>query len=181
MRLPRLLAVVPVLALTLTACGSDPGTELRDDVESVTLAANDGDADAVRAAVEDLLSTIRAQVASRELPREEAERLRAIALRIAQNAALLDPEPTPSPTPEPEPTQEPEPVEEPTPTPTPEPSEEPEPTEEPTPTQEPEESDEPIIEVSPAVGESPSPSPSSADASKGSGKPLKSSPSPTPA
>ena len=133
----RLLA--PALALVLTACaGGDPVAERREAVADVTDAANAGDADALREAVEDLLSVLRAQVASRELDRAEADRLRLIAERIVANADLVEPvqEPSPVPTveePSPEPTEEPspEPTEEPSPEPTEEEEEpEPEPTEE---------------------------------------------------
>lgn len=156
----RALLLAPVAALVLTGCSTaDPQAELRGDVESVTLAANDGDAGGVRDAVEELLSTIRRQVVANELSREKGEALRAIALRIAENAGLLDPEPSPSPTEEPSPTEAASPTEEPSPTeessPTPEPSPTEElPVEEPSPTEEPS----PILEISPAsTGSSPSP------------------------
>ncbi len=157
----RALWLVPVLALALTACGGEPKAELRGDVESVTLAANDGDAEGVRDAVEDLLSTIRRQVANNELARDEGERLRAIALRIAESADLLDPEPTPSPTPVEE-TEEPEPTQEPSPTPEPEPTQEPSPTPEPVETAEPAPTEEPLIEITPAGDGQSSPSPAQA-------------------
>ncbi len=149
----RALWLVPALALTLTACSGAPSDELRGDVEAVTLAANDGSAQGVRDAVQELLSTLRAQVASGELDRTKAERLRELALRIEKSAVLLeDVEPSPAPaapSPEPEPTREPEPTPEPEPT-----EEEPEPTAEPEPEPEPE----PTLDVVvPPVEQSPTP------------------------
>ena len=158
--------VVPVAvgSLVLTGCSGEPRAQLRGDVEAITLAANDRDADAVREEVEDLLSTIRSQIASGELDRAEGERLRTIALRIAEGAALLEPEQAPSPSPSPEETEE-----EPTPSPSPEPSEEDSPSPEPSPSptpeeteEEPEESPEPVIEISPVTSEEESASPAAA-------------------
>ncbi|MCW2681064.1 MAG: hypothetical protein JWM62_2465 [Frankiales bacterium] len=153
----RALWLVPALAVTLTACSGSPQDELRADVQAVTLAANDGSAPALRDAVEELLATIRAQIGSNELDRAEGDRLRAIALRIQEQAALLE-QPSPSPTPEPtEEEPEPEPTEE---EPEPEPTQEepePEPTEEepePEPTEE-EPEPEPSVEVVVPIQESP--------------------------
>lgn len=160
----RPLWLVPALALALTGCSTvDPRAELRGAVESITLAANDGDADAVRDAVEELLSTIRRQVVENDLSREEGEALRAIALRVAENAGLLDPVPSPSPTEE-EPTEEPSPTAEPSPTEEPSPSPEPSPTEEPSPSEEPSPEPSPILEISPAGSQSSS-SPAAAQSS----------------
>lgn len=155
------LVPVAVGSLVLTGCSGEPRSQLRGDVEAITLAANDRDADAVRQEVEDLLSTIRSQIASGDLDRAEGERLRAIALRIAEGAALLDPEPSPSP--EPTPSEEEEPSPSPEPTPEESPTPEPEPSPEPTPEEDEdeEESPEPILDLSPAAGE-PSPSPAAA-------------------
>ncbi len=147
--------LVPVLALTLTGCGADPQSALRADVEAVTDAANAGSAAGVRDAVEELLSTIRAQVASRDLDRAEGERLRTIALRIEQEAALLEPT-APSPSPVEQDTEEPAPEPEPSPE-----EEEPEPSpspveEEPEPSPQVEEPDPAPSEVElPPVEESP--------------------------
>ena len=169
------LWLVPVAALVLTGCSAEPRAELRSDVEAITLAANDRDADAVREEVEDLLSTIRSQIGSGELDRAEGERLRAIALRIAEQAVVLEPEPSPSPSPSPteeSPSPSPSPTEE---SPSPEPSpteEEPEESPEPEPTEEPS----PLLEISPAAGE-PSPSPSEAASKK---KAAAQSPEPSP-
>ena len=155
----RALWLAPALALALAGCSSgDPQDELRADVEAVTRAANDGSAQGVRDAVEELLATIRSQVASRDLDRAEGDRLREIALRIEQEAALLeDAPPSPVPTveeqePEPEVTEEEEPEPEPT-----EEEPEPEPTQEepePEPTQE-EPEPEQTVEVEVPVEESP--------------------------
>jgi outer membrane biosynthesis protein TonB len=154
----RALWLVPALALTLTACGAEPREELRGDVEAVTLAANDRDPDAVRQAVQDLLSTIRAQVGSGDLDGQKGDRLRQLAERIAKNADALTPAATPTPTPTPEKSEPPppEPTPEPSPTPSPEP-EEPEQTQEPSPppkTQEPPPPS-PVVEIFP--DESPTP------------------------
>ena len=59
----RLLAL-PLGLLLLTGCASSPEAEVREDVRAVLAAANDEDADAVRTAVDDLLSTLRTQVGS---------------------------------------------------------------------------------------------------------------------
>lgn len=153
----RALWLVPALALTLTACGSNPASELRADVEAVTLAANDRSAAGVRDAVDELLATIRAQVASNELDRAEGERLRAIALRIAEQAGLLEPSPSPSPveeqTEEPSPEPEPSP-EEPSPEPEPSPEEEEE-EPEPSPQEQEPEPEQSVEVVVPPVEESP--------------------------
>lgn len=142
----RSLWLVPVLALTLTACGADPVADRRANVAAVIAAANDGDAAGLRDEVSRLRATIRAQVASGELDRAEGERLNAIALRVLELAGLLEQAPPPSPTPqeeEPEPTPTPE-EEEPEPSPTPQ---EEEPEEEPPAEEEPEE--EPTLEPAP--------------------------------
>lgn len=146
----RALWLVPALALTLTACGASPVEQRRGDVEAVIEAANAGDAAGLRAAVGDLRSTIRAQVASNDLDRAEGERLNAIALRLLENAGLLEaaaPSPAPTVEEEPEPTQEPE----------PEPTEEPEPEPEPTEAEEPDPEPEPeqTFEIEPFPEESP--------------------------
>ena len=170
------LWLVPVAALVLTGCSAEPRAELRSDVEAITLAANDRDADALREEVEDLLSTIRSQIGSGELDRAEGERLRVIALRIADQAGLLEPEPSPEPSPSPteeSPSPSPSPTEE---SPSPEPSpteEEPEESPEPEPT---EEEPSPLLEISPA-GDEPSPSPSEAGSKK---KAAAQSPEPSP-
>lgn len=128
----RRLLLLPALALALTACSSSPESTLRGDVEDVIAAANSNDGEGVRLAVDDLLGTIREQVANNELDDQDAARLRELALAVQQNAGLLDPAaPSPSPTPsEQEPSEEPSPTpsEEPSPTPSEEPS--PSPTEE---------------------------------------------------
>lgn len=165
----RRLWLVPALALVLAGCGSDdPRAQLRGEVADVTSAANLGDPDALREEVEELLALVRRQVTDRKLSLEEGESLRAIALRIAENADLVAPEPAPSPAEEePSPEPSPSPSPEPSPSPSPEPSPEPEPSEEPEeePSEEPEEEEEPILEITPAAM-----SPSSA--------PAESSPSP---
>ena len=149
----RRLLVLPVALVLLTGCASSPEAEVREGVRDVLAAANDQDADAVRTAVDDLLSTLRTQVGSGDLTDAEAAPVRDAALAIRDSAADLEVEPAPSPTPTPEPTPEqtesPTPTPEPTPeqtespTPTPEPTpEEPEPTEPP----ETEEPDEPEVE-----------------------------------
>lgn len=156
----RRLWLVPALVLVLAGCGSDdPRAQLRGEVADVTSAANLGDPDALREEVEELLALVRRQVTDRKLSLEEGESLRAIALRIAENADLVAPEPAPSPSEEePSPEPSPSPSPEPSPSPSPEPSPEPEPSEEP-------EEEEPILEITPAAM-----SPSSA--------PAESSPSP---
>lgn len=155
----RPLWLTPALALVLASCSSgSPEAELRADVEAVTLAANDGSAEGVRDAVEELLATIRTQVASNELDRAEGERLRAIALRVQEQAGLLE-EPEPSPSPVEQETEEPSPEPEPSPTEEEEPSPEPEPSpevEEPEPSPEVEAPDpEPSEVLPPPIEESP--------------------------
>lgn len=143
-----------VLTLTLTACGGgDPRAELRGDVEAVTLAANGGNPDGVRTAVQDLLDTIRRQVTARELDPGQGKRLEAIALRIRENADLAAPSPSPEPSPtqQESPSPEPPPSPSPEPSPSPSPSPSPEPSEEPAPSEQPQESPPPVIEVSPML------------------------------
>ena len=155
----RALWLAPVLALTLTACSGEPRDELREDVEAVTVAANGGSAASVRSAVEELLSTLRSQVASGDLDPQEAARLRTLAERIAKNAGVLEPTQAPSPLPTEEEEPEPEPTEEEEPEPEPTEEEEPEPTKEPEPEPTEEEPEpEPTIEVElPPVEETPTP------------------------
>ena len=87
----RPLAAAAVLALGLTGCASqDPAEELRSDVRALTLAANDGDGDAVRDAVDDLLATVRAQVASQELAVDKGQRISALAQAVAAEADTID-------------------------------------------------------------------------------------------
>ena len=132
----RLLAL-PLGLLLLTGCASDPQAEVREDVRAVLAAANDEDADAVRTAVDDLLSTLREQVGSQELTEAQAKPVRDAAIAVRESLAELEEvEETPTPTPTPEESESPEPAPEPTPTPTPTP--EPEPTEEPEETEPPE-------------------------------------------
>ena len=137
----RLLAA-PLALLLLTACASSPEAEVRGGVRDVIAAANDQDADAVRAAVDDLLSTLRTQVGSGDLTDAEAAPVRDAALAIRDSVAELEVEETPSPTPTPEQTESPTP----TPEPTPEQTESPTPTPEPTP-EEPEETEPPETEA----------------------------------
>jgi outer membrane biosynthesis protein TonB len=176
----RRLWLAPALALVLAGCGSDdPRSQLRDEVADITSAANIGSPEGIREQVEELLATVRRQVTNRELSLEEGERIQTIALRIAQNADLVAPEPSPSPDPSPEPEPSPEPSPEPEPSEEPSPS--PEPSQEPSPEPEPEpsEEEEPILEISPAATEpspQPEPSPTAAQAQRASGP----SPSPRP-
>ena len=169
----RRLLLAPALALVLTACaGGDPVDERRSAVADVTDAANAGDAEGVLDAVEDLLSVLRRQVASGDLDRAEADRLRVLAERVAANAALVEPAPAPSPEPTEEPS--PEPTEE---EPSPEPTEEepsPEPTEEEEPSPEPTEEEEPPVVVTVPPAE---PSPTAAQVTPAAQRPA--SPSPT--
>ena len=140
----RLLAL-PLGLLLLTGCATDPQAEVREDVRAVLAAANDEDADAVRTAVDDLLSTLREQVGSQELTEAQAKPVRDAAIAVRESLAELEEvEETPTPTPEESesPTPEPEPTPSPTPTPEPEPTEEPEETEPPE-TEEPEETEAP--------------------------------------
>jgi outer membrane biosynthesis protein TonB len=116
---------VPLALLLLTGCASSPEAEVREGVRDVIAAANDQDADAVRGAVDDLLSTLRTQVGSGELTDAEAAPVRDAALAIRDSVAGLEVEQTPSPTPTPEETESPTP----TPEPTPEPPEQTEPPE----------------------------------------------------
>lgn len=170
----RRLLLLPVLALALTACAADPEATLRGDVEDVVLAANSNDADGVRDAVDDLLSTIREQVGSGELPPQRGRELRELALAVQASAGALDPEPSPEPSPstEPSPSEEPSPSPEPSPSEEPSPSPEPSPSEEPSPEPSPEESDEPSItdplSPSPAAAQS---SPAAAQSSPAAASP----------
>jgi hypothetical protein len=136
------LLVLPLGLLLLAGCASSPEAEVREDVRAVLAAANDEDADAVRGAVDDLLSTLRAQVGSGDLTDAEATPVREAALAIRDSVAELEVEETPSPTPSPTP----EPTEEPTPSPTPSPTPTPTPTPTPEPTEEPEQTEPPETE-----------------------------------
>ena len=98
----RRLLVLPVALVLLTGCASSPEAEVREGVRDVLAAANDQDADAVRTAVDDLLSTLRTQVGSGDLTDAEAAPVRDAALAIRDSAAELEVEPAPSPTPTPD-------------------------------------------------------------------------------
>ena len=147
----RRLLAVPLALLLLTGCASSPEAEVREGVRDVIAAANDQDADAVRSAVDDLLSTLRRQVGSGELTDAEAAPVRDAARAILDSVVGLEVEETPSPTPTPEQTESPTPTPTPSPTPTPEQTESPTPTPEPTPEQpeetEPAETEAPEVEV----------------------------------
>ena len=171
----RLLAL-PLGLLLLTGCATDPQAEVREDVRAVLAAANDEDADAVRTAVDDLLSTLREQVGSQELTEAQAKPVRDAAIAVRESLAELEeveetptptpeesesPEPAPAPTPSPTPTPEPEPTEEPEETEPPE-TEEPEETEAPEQTQAPEGDDEDqatVVPQLPTLTQTPGPTP----------------------
>lgn len=83
------------LVLGLVACGGDPGAALRSDVAAITDAANARDAADLRARVADLELTLAEQVARGELDQAEADRIRALAVRVVENAQALQQPPAP--------------------------------------------------------------------------------------
>lgn len=92
MRPARALLPLPLAALLLTACGVDPAAERRELVHGITVSANAGDEDGVRAQVESLLQLVERQVADEELSAEQADRLRALVERVRTGADVLDEE-----------------------------------------------------------------------------------------
>ena len=159
----RRLSVLAVLAVLLSGCAASPQEAIRDDVNSILTAANNGNPDGVRSAVDTLLNTLRAQVAGQVITQERADRLRELARAIAANAGDLTAEPTPSPLPTPSaasPTPSPSPSPTPSPSPSPSPSPDPEPSASPSPEPLPSPSPVPIIQL--PTG--PSPTPAQADA-----------------
>ena len=138
-------ATAVTVALVLGGCGSDETAAdkvpaLGDRLEEVDDAIVDGEYDAARETLDELVRVASQAQADGDLGAREADRILAAA---AELAAALPPEeeepeeepeetetPTPTPTPSPTPTEEPTPSEEPTPTPTP--TEEPTPTDPPT-------------------------------------------------
>lgn len=161
----RRLLLVPLLAMVLSGCATDPVTQIRDDVEAVIVAANGSDAAGVRRAVDDLLRTVSEQRSSRELTAEKADELTRLAQAVSQQAGALDPaapspspsaSPPPSPSPEPPPSPSPPPPPSPSPSPSPEPEPEEPPVEEPPPSPSPSPVVTPV-EPSPAAAAQPSP------------------------
>lgn len=77
------------LVVALAACAGNPKAELRSDVEAITDAANARNAAELRARVADLEVTLADHVGRGELDATEADQIRAIAIRVAENAQLL--------------------------------------------------------------------------------------------
>ena len=179
---PRSAAVVlPLLAVLLAGCASDPRAELRDAVADAIEEANDGDASGLRGALSNLRAEIDSQVRDGDLPAAEASRLLAIVQQLEADAALLEepeePSPSPSPSPTPEETEEePSPTPSPSPTPTEE-EEEPEPTPEPEPEPTEEPAPEPTEILPSPVATSPEPAASTSPAQ--AGRPTDPAPSPS--
>ena len=88
-RRPAALAGVALSALLLSGCASDPRTELRSLVETITAEANDRDAAGVRSAVEDLLRRLDEAVRAGDLTEAEAAtvRERALAVQAARRSS----------------------------------------------------------------------------------------------
>ena len=84
------LLVLPVALLVLSGCASSPETEVRDGVNAVLAAANDEDPDAVRTAVDELLTTLREQVGSGDLTAAEAEPVRALVRGLVRQHGVRD-------------------------------------------------------------------------------------------
>lgn len=120
----RSIPVAVALAVTLVGCSpADPEAALAEDVEAVIAEANDKDSRGVRDTVDELLQTISRLGGTGKLtPAREAE-LRALALGVLENVALLDAQPSPSPSPSPPAKPTPSPTPKPSPSPSPSPTE----------------------------------------------------------
>ena len=103
MRRARQLASAVLLgAVLLTGCGSSsPADELRSKVAAVTDAANHRDANGLRSAVDDLLSTAKLQHDTKKLDLDRYRQIQRFAGQVKADAALLDPVPTRTPPPAP--------------------------------------------------------------------------------
>jgi flagellar biosynthesis GTPase FlhF len=88
----RLLVAAPLVALLLAGCGASGRADVRDAAEAVTSAANAGDADGIRDAVDDLLAELDRQVAAGELASPQAARIAAAARDVRASAVLVDEE-----------------------------------------------------------------------------------------
>lgn len=94
MRARRLAPAVLLGALLLAGCGSSsPADELRSKVAAVTDAANRRDANGLRSAVDDLLSTATLQHDTKKLDLDRYRQIQRFAGRVKADAALLQPAP----------------------------------------------------------------------------------------
>lgn len=82
--------LLPLAAVLLAGCGTDPGGVRRVQVAEVTEAANARDADLVRSRADALVETLAAQVADKQLAADEAERLTALARAVRAGADAID-------------------------------------------------------------------------------------------
>ena len=91
----RLAPAVLLGALLLAGCGStSPADELRSKVAAVTDAANSRDANGLRNAVDDLLSTAKLQHDTKKLDLDRYRQIQLFAGRVKADAALLEPAPS---------------------------------------------------------------------------------------
>lgn len=83
------VAVLLAGAVALTGCAAN-GDPLRDHLADITNAANDRDADALRAAADDLLAELEAQQAAGELTAGEVQRFGDLTRQVRADADLID-------------------------------------------------------------------------------------------
>lgn len=88
-RLPALLLTAGLAAGT-AGCSASATGDVQDRVVDITQAANDRDADALRAAAADLVDDVDASVAAGELSSAEATRLTELARQLQADADLID-------------------------------------------------------------------------------------------
>lgn len=86
----RVLVLLPLAAVLLAGCGTDPADERRAHVADITEAANSGDEHGVRSGADALLRTVVAQLERAEVSQEEADRLTALAESVRRGADVID-------------------------------------------------------------------------------------------
>lgn len=90
MTVARGLVALPLTALLLAGCGTDPADERAAAVARLTEAANARDADGVRTRAQQLAAMLAAQRESGALPAADGDRLLALVERIRVGADMID-------------------------------------------------------------------------------------------
>lgn len=96
----RVIACAALVAV-LAGCAANGRTAIRDGVAQTTNDANARNASAVRSDVDNLLRTLESAVRNGDLTAAQAQVIADAARAVRDQAALLEPTPTPPPTPAP--------------------------------------------------------------------------------